>query len=56
MREISTAIDWPCELYALLRDVNQGCKMAVNGSVSWLFENEVQGISLEDRCLPNQSC
>lgn len=55
MREISTAIDWPCELYALLRDVNQGCKMAVSSAITWFFENEEQGIILEDDCLPSQS-
>jgi hypothetical protein len=52
-REIATAIDWPCELKMLFRDKNLGCKHAVSGAITWLFEHEEQGIILEDDCLPH---
>jgi len=53
VREISTAVDWPCELKTLFRDKNLGCKHAVSGGISWFFEHEEQGIILEDDCLPH---
>ena len=55
VREIATAVDWPCEVKTLFREKNLGCKYAVSGGISWFFENEVQGIILEDDCLPSQS-
>ena len=32
-----------------------GCKIAVSSAIDWFFENEEQGIILEDDCLPNES-
>ena len=48
-------IDWECEVKTLFRDQNLGCKYAVSGAITWFFENEKQGIILEDDCLPSQS-
>lgn len=48
-------IDWECEIKTLFRDENLGCKYAVSGAITWFFENEEQGIILEDDCLPSQS-
>ena len=48
-------IDWECEVQTLFRDENLGCKYAVSGAITWFFENEEQGIILEDDCLPSQS-
>ena len=48
-------IDWECEVKTLYRDQNLGCKYAVSGAITWFFENEEQGIILEDDCLPSQS-
>ena len=53
VREIATAVDWPCELKTLFRDENLGCKIAVSSGIDWFFENEEQGIILEDDCLPD---
>jgi hypothetical protein len=53
VREIATAVDWPCEVKTLFRDKNLGCKYAVSGAITWFFENEEQGIILEDDCLPH---
>lgn len=54
-RHIATRVDWPCEVRTLFRDQNLGCRRAVSGAVSWLFENEEEGIILEDDCLPAPS-
>ena len=55
VRKISTAVDWPCEVKTLFRSENLGCKYAVSSAISWFFQNEAQGIILEDDCLPSQS-
>lgn len=53
VRAIATAVDWPCEVRTLFRDKNLGCKKAVSLGIDWFFENEEQGIILEDDCLPH---
>jgi len=55
VREIATAVDWPCEVKTLFREENLGCKYAVSGAITWFFEHEEQGIILEDDCLPSLS-
>lgn len=52
---ITQNIDWECEVKTLFRDKNLGCKYAVSSAITWFFENEEQGIILEDDCLPSQS-
>jgi len=54
VREISTAVDWPCEVKILFRNENLGCKNAVSDGISWFFKQEQEGIILEDDCLPHQ--
>ena len=53
VRQIATAVDWPCELKTLFRTENLGCKYAVSSGITWFFEQEEQGIILEDDCLPH---
>jgi hypothetical protein len=48
-------IDWKCEVKTLFRTQNLGCKQAVSEAINWFFENEEQGIILEDDCLPEMS-
>jgi len=48
-------IDWDCEVKTLFREKNLGCKYAVSNAITWFFENEEQGIILEDDCLPSLS-
>jgi len=55
VREIATAVDWPCEVKTLFREENLGCKYAVSGAITWFFAQEDRGIILEDDCLPSQS-
>lgn len=48
-------IDWPCDVKTLFRENNLGCKIAVSSAITWFFENEEEGIILEDDCLPDLS-
>lgn len=48
-------IDWDCEVKTLFRDQNLGCRVAVSTAIDWFFDNEEQGIILEDDCLPDPS-
>lgn len=48
-------INWDCEVKTLFRDRNLGCGKAVSEAITWFFNNEEQGIILEDDCLPDQS-
>ncbi len=54
-REIAQLIDWPCEVKTLFRENNLGCKMAVSSAIDWFFEQEEEGIILEDDCMPGAS-
>jgi hypothetical protein len=51
-RAIIKQVDWPCEVKTLFRGSNLGCKHAVSSAIDWYFENEEEGIILEDDCLP----
>jgi len=54
-REIVSAIDWNCEVKTLFRDENAGCRHGVSAAITWFFEQEEEGIILEDDCLPANS-
>src|SRR5258708_8508474 len=54
-RNILGQVDWDCELKTLLRDENAGCGRAVSEAITWFFEQEEEGIILEDDCLPDPS-
>lgn len=55
VRKLATQVDWPCNLYTLFQDNNLGCKIGVSTAINWFFENEEQGIVLEDDILPQPS-
>lgn len=49
-------IDWDCEVKTRFLKTNSGgCKYGVSGAVTWFFENEPEGIILEDDCVPNHT-
>ena len=52
-RKIVENIDWPCEVYRLYREENLGCGKGVSSALDWFFDNEEQGIIIEDDILPN---
>lgn len=55
VRQIISSVDWPCEVKTLYHNNNLGCKIAVSTAISWFFENEEEGIILEDDILPDTS-
>ena len=54
-RAILGKIDWDCEIKTLFRKNNLGCKEAISSAITWFFDNEEEGIILEDDCLPSKS-
>jgi hypothetical protein len=55
VKSILATIDWPCDVKRLFRDDNLGCGKGVSSGISWFFENELEGIILEDDCVPDLS-
>ena len=54
-RRIATDIDWPCEVQTKFRERNLGCRHGPATAIDWFFENEEEGIILEDDCVPSAS-
>jgi hypothetical protein len=54
-RAILEQIDWECEIKTLFRDSNLGCRQAVSSAIDWFFENEEEGIIIEDDCVADQT-
>ena len=54
-REVATRVDWDCEVHTLFRDENLGCREAVSSAITWFFEQEEEGIILEDDCIPHRT-
>ena len=48
-------IDWECEVHTLFREKNLEVTESVPGAMDWFFQNEPDGIMLEDDCLPSDS-
>ena len=55
VKEILKNIDWECEIYTRFRDNNLGCKLAIIDGINWFFQQEEEGIILEDDTLPSIS-
>jgi hypothetical protein len=53
VRRLATDIDWPCEVRTLFREHNLGCRDAVSSAITRFFEQEPEGIILEDDCFPS---
>jgi hypothetical protein len=54
-RAVVETVDWACRVQRLYRDRNLGCGRAVSEAISWFFDQEEEGIVLEDDCLPSNS-
>lgn len=52
VREIATAIDWPCQVETHFATENLGCRRRVSTGLDWVFERVERAIVLEDDCLP----
>lgn len=48
-------IDWDCEMRTCFHDRNLGCGLAVSSAINWFFKHELEGIILEDDCIPSIS-
>jgi hypothetical protein len=55
VRGLATRVDWPCKVRTLFRQSNLGCRQAVSSAITWFFDQESEGIILEDDCLPSKS-
>jgi hypothetical protein len=53
VREIIENVDWDCEVVRLYRDRCFDVKESISSAINWFFENEENGIVLEDDCLPH---
>ena len=53
-RSIATNVDWDCEVKTLFRETNLGCGLAVTNAIDWFFEQESEGIILEDDTKPSE--
>lgn len=54
-RKIIEQVDWDCEVKTQFRDKNLNCGLGPSTAMTWFFENEEEGIILEDDCLPSES-
>ncbi|MFT6796971.1 MAG: hypothetical protein ACJART_002119 [Maribacter sp.] len=52
---VLAAIDWDCDVKTLFQDKNLGCGLGVYTAINWFFEQEEQGIILEDDCVAKPS-
>lgn len=52
VRKIFDDIDWPCKVYRRFRTENMGCSKGPYDAISWFFENEIEGVILEDDIIP----
>jgi hypothetical protein len=55
VRNIISDIGWDCEVKTVFNEENKGCKIAVSSAIDWFFDQEEEGIILEDDCLPADS-
>lgn len=50
---VENNIDWQCEVKFLHSSEHLGCRVGVSRALSWFFEQEQEGIVLEDDCVPH---
>ncbi len=55
VRSLAKLVDWPCEFKTNFSDKNLSVKFAPPAAIDWFFEQEEEGIILEDDCLPQPS-
>jgi hypothetical protein len=50
---IDAEVDWPCQVQRRYSEENLGCSLGPSLAIDWFFENENEGIILEDDCVPH---
>ncbi|MDX1959878.1 MAG: hypothetical protein SFU98_15005 [Leptospiraceae bacterium] len=53
-KDMLNFVDWNCEVKTLYRERNLGCKIGVSSAIDWFFQNEEEGIIIEEDCLPRK--
>jgi hypothetical protein len=54
-KAILDSVDWDCEIHTLFQKSNLGCSIGVFTAINWLFDNEENGIIIEDDCVMRDS-
>ena len=52
-RAVAESFEWNCEVHTKYEDRNLGLRKSMTSSIDWFFENEPEGIILEDDCVPS---
>lgn len=55
VRAVKEGVNWPCDVKTWYRDDHLGADKAVAVAVDWFFDNEPEGIILEDDCVPEEA-
>jgi len=55
IRAYINEIDWDCDLHTWFRDECVNVYDSLRGAITWLFDNEEQGIILEEDCVPTKA-
>ena len=55
VRSILENVDWDCEVKRLYRTKYLTAKASISTAIDWFFQNEKEGIILEDDCLPDST-
>lgn len=55
IRSYINEIDWECDLHTWFRDECVNVYDSLRGAIEWLFNNEEQGIILEEDCVPTKA-
>lgn len=55
IRSYIQEVDWACDVHTWFRDESVDIYSSLKGAISWLFENEGQGIIIEEDCVPTKA-
>ena len=55
IRSFIKEIDWDCDLHTWFREECVNVYDSLRGAISWLFDNEEEGIILEEDCVPTKA-
>jgi len=53
VRKIIESVDWDCEVVKLYREQHLSAKESIRSAINWFFENEIEGIIIEDDVVPS---
>jgi hypothetical protein len=54
-RKIISMVDWGCEVFTLCQERNLGPMVSQMTAINWFFQNESEGIILEDDTVPDET-